>query len=163
MNALDLLFGPVPNALCAMFEYGFLPREEDFLELTPEQYHKYVETLGDVKGKIYMLVSQQDPSRFIGESNEICCLTESDKKGFIDAIAIIEKYCEGQNFTTDEQKQRISPSLLAEALNIPYSVVCKMNKLKLLDCARHCYFTGTAEELRKHNRFIIDYFYYQHQ
>lgn len=30
MNAFELLFGPVPNALCAMFEYGILPREEDF-------------------------------------------------------------------------------------------------------------------------------------
>lgn len=114
MNAFDLLFGPVPNALCAMFEYGFLPREEDFLELTPEQYHKYVETFGDVKGKIYMLVSQHDPSRFIGESNEICCLTESDKKGFIDASAIIEKYCEGQNFTADEQKLRYAAAHLPE-------------------------------------------------
>lgn len=54
-------------------------------------------------------------------------------------------------------------TLLCGKNNIPYSVVSKMNKLGLLDCARHYYFTGTAEELRKHNQFIIDYFYYQHQ
>lgn len=112
MNALDLLFGPVPNALCAMFEYGFLPREEDFLELTPEQYRKYIETFGDVNGKIYMMVSQHDPSKSIGDSNEIYCLTESEKNGFIDAISIIEKYCEGQGFTDDEQKLRYAASKL---------------------------------------------------
>lgn len=54
-------------------------------------------------------------------------------------------------------------TMLCGRNNIPYSVVCKMNKLGLLDCARHHYFTGTDEELRKHNQFIIDYFYCQHQ
>ena len=54
-------------------------------------------------------------------------------------------------------------TMLCGKNNIPYSVVCKMNRLGLLDCARHYYFTGTDEELRKHNQFIIDYFYYQHQ
>lgn len=114
MNALDLLFGPVPNALCAMFEYGFIPREGDFLELTPEQYRKYIETFGDAKGKIYMMVSQHDPSKSIGDSNEIYCLTEPEKNGFLNAISIIEKYCEGQNFTTDEQKLRHAATYLPE-------------------------------------------------
>lgn len=54
-------------------------------------------------------------------------------------------------------------TLLCGRNHIPYSVVCKMNKFGLLDGARHYYFTGTDEELRKHNQFIIDYFYYQHQ
>lgn len=114
MNALNLLFGPIPDAICAMFEYGILLREEDFLELTPEQYRNYLETFGDVKGKIYMIAPQHDPSKIMGESDEIYCLTESEKNGFIDAIAIIEKYCEGQDFTTDEQKLRHAATHLPE-------------------------------------------------
>ena len=42
------------------------------------------------------------------------CLTEFEKKGFIDAISIIEKYCEGQNFITDEQKLKFAASKLPE-------------------------------------------------
>lgn len=114
MNAFNLLFGPVPNALCAMFEYGILPREEDFLELTPEQYRKYIETFGDVNEKVYMIVPQHDPSLSVGECNDMYCLTEFEKKGFIDAISIIEKYCEGQNFITDEQKLKFAASKLPE-------------------------------------------------
>ncbi|WP_407405386.1 DUF3843 family protein [Sodaliphilus sp.] len=54
-------------------------------------------------------------------------------------------------------------ALLCDWNNIPYSVVCKLNRLGMLDSVRHYHFTGTAEELRKHNQFIIDYFYCQHQ
>lgn len=54
-------------------------------------------------------------------------------------------------------------TLLCGRYGIPYSTVCKMNILGLLDCVRHKYFNGAVEELRKHNQFIIDYFYCQHQ
>lgn len=88
-------------------------QKSDALELTPDQYRKYIETNGDEKEKIYMVVSH-DPAKPVGNDNEIYCLNEYEKTDFMKAISIIEKYCEGQNLTTDEQKLRYAASKLPE-------------------------------------------------
>lgn len=111
MNPFELLFGPVPYALCAMFKYGIIPREEDFLELTSEQYRSFFETNEYTEEKIFMMVAH-DPSVSIGENNEIHCLTETEKKAFMRAVAIIDKYCDGQNFSTDEERLRYAAANL---------------------------------------------------
>jgi len=44
MNAFDLLFGAGP-ALVEIYKMGYRPKEEDFLEMTTEQYEKYYYTI----------------------------------------------------------------------------------------------------------------------
>lgn len=42
MNAFDLLFGPIGPALEFVFTIGYIPNQNDFLELTEQQYIAYV-------------------------------------------------------------------------------------------------------------------------
>lgn len=41
MNVFDLLIGNTGQALQLVFQLGFLPVEENFLELTDEQYRQF--------------------------------------------------------------------------------------------------------------------------
>ena len=69
MDIFDLLFGWGGQAIQLTFQYGFILKEEDFLELTDEQYQK---------------------------------------DAFLEAAKDIEKYCEGKDFHTDEEKLRFA-------------------------------------------------------
>ena len=60
MNLFDILFGAVP-AVTKIMALGFMPKDEDFLELTPEQYQKFYEQEGYTEEKVYALLPK-DPS-----------------------------------------------------------------------------------------------------
>ena len=60
MDFFDLLFGPIGPSLQFIFKIGYIPNENDFLELTEDQYAAYVKQCGEIKGKIYMF-SPQNP------------------------------------------------------------------------------------------------------
>lgn len=48
MNIFDLLFGWGGQAMQLTFQYGFILKEEDFLELTDEQYVQFHIKMGNV-------------------------------------------------------------------------------------------------------------------
>ena len=52
MDFFDLLFGPIGPSLQFIFKIGYIPNENDFLELTEDQYAAYVKQCGEIKGKI---------------------------------------------------------------------------------------------------------------
>ena len=56
MNVFDLLIGNTGQALQLVFQLGFLPVEENFLELTDEQYRQFSAEVGGVDEKLYMIV-----------------------------------------------------------------------------------------------------------
>lgn len=52
MDVFDLLFGLEGQALQSIFQLGFIPQEEDFLELTDEQYRQFRLKEGECDEKI---------------------------------------------------------------------------------------------------------------
>ena len=47
MDFFDLLFGPIGPSLQFIFKIGYIPNENDFLELTEDQYAAYVKQCGE--------------------------------------------------------------------------------------------------------------------
>ena len=105
MDLFDLLFGAGP-AITQLMILGFMPKDDDFLELTPQQYKKFYEQNGYTEEKVYALLPK-DP-RYYAESNfnELNICTESDIATLKRGWQIVENYCKesGHVFTTDQQK-----------------------------------------------------------
>ena len=54
MDIFDLLFGWGGQAMQLIFQYGFILKEEDFLELTDEQYVQFHIKMGECNEKIFL-------------------------------------------------------------------------------------------------------------
>ena len=80
MDFFDLLFGPIGPSLQFIFKIGYIPNENDFLELTEDQYAAYVKQCGEIKGKIYMFSPQNPHFSMDDDYNEISCLDYEDLK-----------------------------------------------------------------------------------
>ena len=91
MTVFDLLIGNTGRALQLVFQLGFLPVEENFLELTDEQYRQFSAEVGGVDEKLYMIVTSNGQDILDDDYNEISVVTESEKNGFLNATAIIKK------------------------------------------------------------------------
>ena len=89
MNVFDLLIGNTGQALQLVFQLGFLPVEENFLELTDEQYRQFSAEVGGVDEKLYMIVTSNGQDILDDDYNEISVVTESEKNGFLNATAIV--------------------------------------------------------------------------
>lgn len=116
MDAFDLLFGPVGPALIYIFKIGYIPNQDDFLELTEQQYAAYFKQCGDTNERIFMFAPQK--SNLLNDDyNEISCLRESDIEGFKAAIDLIQHYCskEDKVLNTTEEKLRFMASRLPKA------------------------------------------------
>ncbi|MFR7812359.1 MAG: hypothetical protein ACLU4N_25725, partial [Butyricimonas faecihominis] len=78
MNVFDLLIGNTGQALQLVFQLGFLPVEENFLELTDEQYRQFSAEVGGVDEKLYMIVTSNGQDILDDDYNEISVVTESE-------------------------------------------------------------------------------------
>lgn len=118
MNAFDLLFGPVGPALKFIFSIGYIPDQDEFLELTEEQYAAFVNQCGETEERIFMF-APRNPKLFMDDYNEISCLTELEVQGFKDAADLIEQYCRKGNrvFDTPEKKLRFMASCLPDVFS----------------------------------------------
>ena len=76
MNVFDLLIGNTGQALQLVFQLGFLPVEENFLELTDEQYRQFSAEVGGVDEKLYMIVTSNGQDILDDDYNEISVVTE---------------------------------------------------------------------------------------
>jgi hypothetical protein len=106
MNILD--FFRMADALQVIFKLGFIPKREEFYELTPEQYEKYyeVEEMKENNEKLFMLLPDD-----IKKYNEIATgdalvLSERDISNLEGIEPLIDKYCENskKTFKTFEDK-----------------------------------------------------------
>lgn len=119
MNAIHLLFGPVGPALKFIFSIGYIPNENDFLELTDEQYAAYLKQYGEVTSKMYMF-APNDPHHALNEDyNEISCIDEYELQGFKEAAALIQKYCDksGRIFQNTKEKLQYMASALPDVFS----------------------------------------------
>lgn len=108
MDIFDLLFGWGGQAIQLTFQYGFILKEEDFLELTDEQYLQFHIKMGECNEKIFMIAPADPRNAIEADSTELPIVTESQKDAFLEAAKDIEKYCEGKDFHTDEEKLRFA-------------------------------------------------------
>ena len=67
MDIFDFLFGWGGQAMQLTFQYGFILKEEDFLELTDEQYVQFHIKMGECNEKIFM-IAPADPRNAIAVS-----------------------------------------------------------------------------------------------
>ena len=118
MNLFDILFGAGP-AVTKIMILGFMPKDEDFLELTPEQYQKFYEQEGYTEEKVYALLPK-DPEHYVdSDFNELNICTESDIATLKRGWQIVENYCKksGLEFTTDRQKLMYAATQLPDVFS----------------------------------------------
>ena len=117
MNIFDFLFGWGGQAIQLIFRYGFIPKEEDFLELTNEQYLEFHIKEGECNDKIFML-APVDPQKVVeADIEEIPVVTESQMNAFLDAAKYIESFCEDMDFQTDDEKLQFVAKRLPTAFS----------------------------------------------
>ena len=113
LTTYDIFFGIWP-AIKTIIRLGFMPKEEDFKELTPHQYEKFYNTVGYTEEKIYALLPD-DPQRKVPlESAELMVLKEQEKEYFEQGWVVIEQYCfkSGRKFLTEKEKIAYAASCL---------------------------------------------------
>ena len=105
MDLLDLLMG---GGVPQVFKLGFFPKENDFLELTAEQYQSYYRQMGDTNEKVYVLLPEDLQNQGFDDFDGLCVCTEHDKEVLLSGVEMIEKLCKesGQEFKNDKQKMR---------------------------------------------------------
>lgn len=97
-----------------IFRLGFIPQEDNFLELTDEQYAQFHAKEGESDERIFMLVSNNPHIAIAEGENEISIVTESEKNYFASTAEIIKNYCKDQPFASDEEKLRYAASKLPD-------------------------------------------------
>jgi hypothetical protein len=104
MNILDLFKSA--TALSAVFKLGYLPKREEFYELTPEQYEKYYETerMEEEGEKIYMLLPNDIQKYNELAAGDVFVVSEKDLHYLENVDKIIDSYCEDRTFETFEDK-----------------------------------------------------------
>ncbi|MDR3365525.1 MAG: hypothetical protein LBO71_00945, partial [Prevotellaceae bacterium] len=105
MNILD--FFAMGSTIKAVFRLGFLPKREEFYELTPDQYEQYYKSNEQTGEKIFVLLPD-DPQQYndVASGNVLVIFTEREMHRFEGAGKTIESYCteSGKTFATFEEK-----------------------------------------------------------
>ena len=118
MDIWDLFFG-AGHAVHTIMKLGFMPKDEDFLELTAEQYRQFFEKEGYTEEKVYALLPK-DPKHYVESNfNELNICTESDIATLKRGWQIVESYCKesGFKFTTDQQKLMYAATRLPDVFS----------------------------------------------
>ncbi len=139
---LGFFFFKVAPAIQLIFRYGFIPKEEDFKELTPAQYmalHRHAdeeEELAAVDGrKLFALLPDDIQSynrvyELYGE--QLAIVTADEVSAFSAASSLFDKCCKGKDFATLQEKleymaRTLPPEFTADT---PYAILgrCKTYK-----------------------------------
>ena len=111
-----IMFEVIP-AIVQVFQLGYLPAEDEFYELTPEQYEKFYAEVKRTNERLFMLLPK-DP-RFQTESREIGVVTEAQISWFKRAGEIIERYCKdsGKTFRDFDEKLSYCATVMPEVFS----------------------------------------------
>jgi hypothetical protein len=108
MNIWD--FFRSAEVLRALFLLGYIPKREEFYELTPEQYERYYETEGQGESKnqkIFMLLPH-DVERYNEiASGDVFVMTEEEISYFNDAERIVDSYCKNSDKTFNSLEEKL--------------------------------------------------------
>jgi hypothetical protein len=87
---LKVAFTEISSAFSSIFTLGYIPADDEFYELTPEQYQKYYVECEKTNERIYMLLPK-DP-RYQKTGKEVDVLTEEQIGWFDKAKKIMKQY-----------------------------------------------------------------------
>jgi hypothetical protein len=93
-NIIDLFMSM--EAFRAVFQFGYIPKREEFYELTPEQYDKfYASAPNEPRGeKVFMLLPHDTQKYNELAAGDVYVCRESEIVYFDGIETLLEKYCE---------------------------------------------------------------------
>ena len=113
MDIFEFLLKAGP-AVRIIMRLGFMPKEEDFVELTEEQYKKFMEAEGYTDEKVYALLPQDQKNYDALEPGFLTVCKESDIATLKRGWQIIEYHCKrsGKTFVSEKEKLAYAATLL---------------------------------------------------
>lgn len=118
MDLFDLFFRTGP-AIQVLFKLGYMPKDEEFYEMTCQQYQHYFDVYGHTDEKIYLLLPEDQKKYTELASGDAFCMKESEKDSLKDAEKIIEEYCRksDKQFLTFQDKLRYAATCLPDVFS----------------------------------------------
>jgi len=123
---MDPLLDMFPSfyALPIIFKLGFVPEDDEFHELTPEQYQHFYATAAEEedrvsKERIYMLLPK-DPQKYEPfAGNNVFVFREREVIAIRDGERIIESYCtkRRKKFGSFDEKLRYCATLMPDVFS----------------------------------------------
>jgi hypothetical protein len=96
------------EALRAVFQFGYIPKREEFYELTPEQYDKYYASAPNEPRdeKIFMLLPHDMQKYNELAAGDVYVCTENELSYFDNIEVMLDRYCanSAKKFETLEDK-----------------------------------------------------------
>jgi len=129
-SILDIFF--TLRGVTAVFRLGFVPRDGDLYELTPEQYERYYATIAKAEKHlnetVYMVLPEDHQKYIELASEEVFTLTEEEVIFTRQAEQLIEMYCteSKKKFNSFEEKLHYCASVMP-------SVISKGTKYECLE------------------------------
>lgn len=107
MDFFDLIFRVGPG-LQTIMKLGFLPKKEDFHELTSEQYLSYYRQYKDEGEKLFVLISGQHTIEFDDiKRSDLPIVSDQEMYSLLDAVTYIETQCKEANYPLPDDKAKI--------------------------------------------------------
>ena len=98
-TVFDLFFG-TGRSIQAIFKLGFIPRNENYREMTKEELNEYKKTCPDEKDEtIYIL--QRDGKDI--DTNGLICISQTERAMLNEGVKVIQHYLQDKDFENDEQ------------------------------------------------------------
>jgi hypothetical protein len=110
-------FSEVDAAVTMIFQLGYIPSDDEFYELTPEQYEKYQSDMEQTDKRIFMLLPKNPI--YQTSSREVGVLTEEQISWFDKAQKVMKQYCRDASGLTAIQLWILTPFVLSPIYPIP--------------------------------------------
>ena len=109
MNILEDLFFFTGPGVQVLYRMGFIPKAEDFREMTEDEYQEFLEQYPEGKGEKMFIIMHGET---LSDSGNKICVTDIERIQLLRAAAHLDNLAHGEVFENDEQKL----SRLARAL-----------------------------------------------
>ncbi|MDR3170970.1 MAG: hypothetical protein LBU17_04985 [Treponema sp.] len=103
---LQQALSEIGAAITTIFQLGYIPSDDEFYELTPEQYEKYYTDVEQTDKKIFMLLSKNP--MYQSSSREFEVLTEEQIAWFDKAQKVMKQYCRDAGKTFDNLEDELT-------------------------------------------------------
>ena len=128
MNLHEIVFELMPG-IATIYEIGFIPEEDEIIELTPELYTAYESKGGDISKKLYTI--QPKIEKYSMPDNEIGLLKEDEIPILLKAAKSLRQHAKRAGCESDD-----SDDILAAAASFLPSAFSEKSKFsrKKKDC-----------------------------
>lgn len=109
MNILEDLFFFTGPGVQVIYRMGFIPKAEDFREMTEDEYQDFLEQYPEGEGEKMFIIMRGET---LSDSGNKICVTNIERIQLLRAAAHLDNLVHGEVFENDEQKL----SRLARAL-----------------------------------------------